>query len=285
MADDKSTLSKLATTEKDSANKAKKDSKKLKELRTSIMEDKASVAKTKMTALPEEEIRVLKREISKSAPKVTIPPKALKSVKMVRKGGNWMQLAWLSARDEDYPLQYQFEWKPRIGGVWQEVPLRRPLDRKIKVRRLWPGMEYLFRVRTRNLVGWSEWTRSDPMRVPDAKWSCRSHSGMSAMMQVRGGFCNAQMEIHTLSDAAELRMSGLVGWDFGIEGDGTMKVRHILTLSLCVSYTPTHCLSLVLVVMIQPKELKTKKLKTQISHTHSLILSMCIFLILSLLHP
>ena len=72
------------------------------------------------------------------------------------------------------------------------------------------------------------------MRVPDAKWSCRSHAGMSAMMQVRGGFCNAQMEIHTLSDAAELRMSGLVGWDFGIEGDGTMKVCHILSLSLYV---------------------------------------------------
>ena len=54
------------------------------------------------------------------------------------------------------------------------------------------------------------------------------------MMQVRGGFCNAQMEIHTLSDAAELRMSGLVGWDFGIEGDGTMKVCHILSLSLYV---------------------------------------------------
>ena len=52
----------------------------------------------------------------------------------------------------------------------------------------------------------------------------------------------------------------------------------LCSLSHC-AHTPTHCLSLVLVVLIEPKELKTK-----ISHTHSLILSYCALLDHASLH-
>ena len=135
-----------------------------------------------------------------------------------------MMVVWAEPRKgREFVEAYQAQWKSRLGGVWQNITTTKPLKRKGKVFGLWPGLQYMFRVRAKNQLGWGPWKRSAPMKDTPDSWQCPSQVGMSGMLRTKGGYCNTHVEVYSTSDAAELRMTGLVGWDFSHDGNGTMR--------------------------------------------------------------